>query len=153
MAMCHAFIKESSFLLAPLLQLALDSSKEEMDIQPANEVQHVDEVILKFVWPFATIQFHIIANDSIWWKRSTWLKFRVQLHNKFCSSSFMFHLWKIMIQKCQCIMFNLFLSYHYRINLWSIFKISTLCKSTSMSLSIVGFIIVLYLWPQLAWCT
>ncbi len=69
-------MKDKSFLLAPLLQLALDSSKEEMDIQPTNEVQHVDEVILKIVWPFATIQFHIIANDSIWWKRSTWLKFR-----------------------------------------------------------------------------
>jgi hypothetical protein len=43
-----------------------------MDIQLANEVQHVDAVVLKFVWPLATIQFHIIANDSIWWKRSTW---------------------------------------------------------------------------------
>lgn len=49
MVMCHAFIKDKSFLLAPLLQLALESSKEEMDIQPTNEVQHVDEVILKFV--------------------------------------------------------------------------------------------------------
>lgn len=49
MAICRAFIKDKSFLLAPLLQLTLDSSKEEMDIQPANEVQHVDKVILKFV--------------------------------------------------------------------------------------------------------
>lgn len=49
MAICRAFMKDKSFLLAPLLQLALDSSKEEMDIQPTNEVQHVDEVILKIV--------------------------------------------------------------------------------------------------------
>jgi len=49
MAKCCAFIKDKSFLLAHLLQLALDSSKEEMDIQPLNEIQHVDEVILKFV--------------------------------------------------------------------------------------------------------
>lgn len=49
MAKCCAFIKDKSFLLAHLLQLALDSSKEEMDIQPSNEIQHVDEVILKFV--------------------------------------------------------------------------------------------------------
>jgi hypothetical protein len=49
MAICCAFIKDKSFLLAPLLQLALDSSKKEMDIQPANEMQHVNEVVLKFV--------------------------------------------------------------------------------------------------------
>jgi hypothetical protein len=49
MTMCHAFIKDKSFLFAPLLQLTLDSSKEKMDIQPTNEVQLVDEMIIKFV--------------------------------------------------------------------------------------------------------
>jgi hypothetical protein len=98
-------------------------------------------------------QFNSISQQMIPFDEKDEHDWDLELHNKFHSSSFMLHLWKIMIKKCQSIMFNLFPSYHYRMNFWSILKISTLCKSTSMSLSIVGFIIVLYLWPQLAWCT